>query len=93
VAQVENYEILIASPQAVRWVSSGHPLNVQSLGARPVEGGREADGTQLFIVQAPYKGGTHPGKTSEKLQGADITYGGDEKVSLCFCAPRLKMIY
>jgi len=78
--EVENHEILIANPQAVRWASAGHPLNVQSLGARPVEGGREADGTPLFIVQAPYKEGTHPGKTSEKLQGADITYGGKEKI-------------
>jgi len=79
--EVENYEILIADPNAVRWTDASHPFSIQALGgARPVEGGREADGTPLYIVQAPYKGGTHPGKTSEKLRGADITYGGDEKI-------------
>lgn len=79
--ETENYEILIANPQAVRWVDASHPFSVQNLGgARPVDGGREADGTPLYIVQAPYKGGVHPGKTSEKLKGADITYGGDEKI-------------
>ncbi|KAG8683114.1 hypothetical protein FRC08_014523, partial [Ceratobasidium sp. 394] len=77
--EVENYEVLIANPQAVRWAESSEKFNIQSLGARPVEGGYEADKTPLFIVQAPYKNGTHPGKTSEKLGNADITYGGNEK--------------
>ncbi|QRV96618.1 hypothetical protein RhiJN_24636 [Ceratobasidium sp. AG-Ba] len=78
--EVEQYEILIADPQRVRWAQASHPFNPQYLGATPVEGGREADGTPLYLVQAPYKDGTHPGKTSEKLQGADITYGGKEKI-------------
>jgi len=79
--EVEQYEILVANPQGVRWAPVSDKFNIQSLGgARPVEGGREADGTPLFIVQAPYKDGTHPGKTSESLQGADITYGGKEKI-------------
>ncbi|KAG9119559.1 hypothetical protein FRC07_005368, partial [Ceratobasidium sp. 392] len=79
--EVENYEILIANPQQVHWANASNKFNIQSLGgARPIEGGREADGTPLYVVQAPYKGGTHPGKTSEKLRGADITYGGDEKI-------------
>ncbi|KAG9086773.1 hypothetical protein FRC06_002880 [Ceratobasidium sp. 370] len=76
--ELENYEILVANPQAVRWVDTSH-FSAQSLGGTPVEGGREADGTPLYIVQAPYKDGVHPGKTSEKLGNADISYGGDEK--------------
>jgi hypothetical protein len=78
--KVENYEVLVASPQAVRWKEASGPVQAQLLGSRPVEGGREANGSPLFIAQAPYKDGTHPGKAGEHLQGADITYGGDEKV-------------
>ncbi|QRW24164.1 hypothetical protein RhiXN_10488 [Rhizoctonia solani] len=44
-----------------------------SIGPRQVNG-------PLYIVQAPYKEGTHPGKTGPHLQGADITYGGKEKI-------------
>ena len=78
--EVENYEILVANPQAVRWVDASSPFQAQFLSGRPVEGGREANGAPLFIAQAPYKNGTHPGKAGEHLRGADITYGGDEKI-------------
>ncbi|KAB5592849.1 hypothetical protein CTheo_3709 [Ceratobasidium theobromae] len=77
--EVENYEILVAKPHAVRWVDASGPVQAQFLG-RPVDGGREHDGSPLFIAQAPYKNGTHPGKAGGHLQGADITYGGDEKI-------------
>jgi len=76
--ELENYEVLLGDAQTIRWEDTSR-FSVQSLGGRPVEGGREADGTPLFIVQAPYKDGVHPGKTSEKLGNADITYGGHEK--------------
>ncbi|KAG8744445.1 hypothetical protein FRC10_010115 [Ceratobasidium sp. 414] len=77
--EVENYEVLLGNEQSVRWVDTSR-FSTESLGgARPIEGGREADGTPLYVVRAPYKGGVHPGKTSEKLGNADITYGGDEK--------------
>lgn len=78
--EIENYEILVANPQAVRWVQASSPFQAQFLSGRPVEGGREANGSPLFIAQAPYKNGTHPGKAGEHLRGADITYGGDEKI-------------
>lgn len=51
------------------WVNTHGKLNLASLGKRPVEGGRENDGTPLFVAKAPYKGAVHPGKASEKLDG------------------------
>jgi hypothetical protein len=74
-----KYEILIGDMNGLRWVQASGRLNVQSLGARPVEGGRENDGTPLYIAQAYHHDATHPGKASEKLDGAYIPYDGKEK--------------
>lgn len=60
--------------RGLRWVSAHGHLNVQSLGARPVEGGRESDGTPLYIAKAFHKGAEHPGKASEKLHGKFSSY-------------------
>ncbi|PFH52015.1 carbohydrate-binding module family 12 protein [Amanita thiersii Skay4041] len=76
---VDEYEILLGDMRGLRWVSFTGRLNLSNLGARPVEGGRENDGTPLFIVRAYYKEAVHPGKTSEKLDGAYIPWGGAEK--------------
>jgi len=77
--QVDNYEILLAEPNNVRWVPVKPPFTVQAISDKLVDGGREADGTPLFIAQAQYENGDHPGKTSEKLGVAHITFSGDEK--------------
>ena len=53
----------------LKWVPVSGRINVASLGYRPVEAGRENDGTPLYIVEAPHKDAVHPGKTSEKLDG------------------------
>lgn len=66
-SQFGTYEILLGNPNSVRWVDGHGRLNLQSLGARPVEGGYEANGTPLFIAQASIKGSIQPGKISEKL--------------------------
>ncbi|EKM54212.1 carbohydrate-binding module family 12 protein [Phanerochaete carnosa HHB-10118-sp] len=76
---VEQYELLVGNPNAVRWVEVHGQLKLDRLGARPVEGGHEADGTPLFIAQAHVENGIHPGKISEKLHKAFIPYGGSEK--------------
>ncbi|KAF8659218.1 hypothetical protein AX16_001879 [Volvariella volvacea WC 439] len=76
---VEEYEVLVGDINALRWVPVSGRLNVNNLGYRPVEGGRENDGTPLYIAQAPYNGAVHPGKASEKLDGAFIPYDGTEK--------------
>jgi hypothetical protein len=55
--------------RGLRWVDASGVLNVSGLGFKPVEGGREADGTPLYIAEAPHNGAVHPGKASEKLDG------------------------
>ncbi|KAF4598399.1 hypothetical protein EYR38_006801 [Pleurotus pulmonarius] len=76
---VGTYEILLGDMRGLVWVATHGKLNVASLGKRPVEGGRENDGTPLYVAKAPHKGAVHPGKASEKLDGAYIPYDGDEK--------------
>lgn len=55
--------------QGLHWVPSTGRLNLATLGYKPVEGGRENDGTLLYIAEALHKGVVHPGKASEKLDG------------------------
>ncbi|KAF5370685.1 hypothetical protein D9758_002081 [Tetrapyrgos nigripes] len=76
---LDTYEILIGDIRGLRWVDASGQLNVNALNARPVEGGRDKNGTPLYIVCAPHNGFVHPGKASEKLDGAYIPYDGHEK--------------
>ncbi|KAG7446459.1 carbohydrate-binding module family 12 protein [Guyanagaster necrorhizus] len=76
---LDTYEILIGDMRGLRWVDASGRLNVASLGASPVEGGHESDGTPLYIAEAPHKGAVHPGKASAKLDGAVIPYDNHEK--------------
>jgi len=44
-----------------------------------IEGGRDGDGSTLYIARAFYEGGVHPGKAGRGLRiGAVIGYGGKE---------------
>lgn len=74
-----TYEVLLGDPRAVRWVNFRGRLDLQELGARPVEAGREANGTPLYIAQGHHNNSIHPGKISEKLNSAFVPYGGTEK--------------
>jgi hypothetical protein len=78
--EVDEFEVLVGDMSHLRWVSTSGRLNVASLGYRPVEGGHEKNGTPVYIARAPHKEATQPGKVSEELDGAYITYGGKEKV-------------
>jgi hypothetical protein len=71
--ELDTYEVLLGDPSAVRWAAPGGP-------ERPVEGGREQDGTSLLIAQAFYKESTQVGKWSTQLKGACFPYGGKEKI-------------
>jgi len=77
---VDTYEILLGEISRLRWERVSGRIHSDSL--RPVEGGYENDGTKLFIIKAEFperSGVFHPGKTSAKLDGAYISYGGTEK--------------
>ncbi|KXN90187.1 hypothetical protein AN958_04677 [Leucoagaricus sp. SymC.cos] len=76
---VDKYEILLGDMRGLKWVPTSNHLNVDYLGARPVEGGYENDGTPLYVVRAHHKNAWHPGKASSKLEGAFIPYDGKEK--------------
>jgi hypothetical protein len=69
VFQVPTYEILVGDMRGLRWVDSHGRLNLSLLGYAPVEGGRDSDGSPLFVARAHYKDAVHPGKVSEKLNG------------------------
>jgi hypothetical protein len=59
---------------ALRWVPTSGKLNISSLGYRPVDGGRDTDGTTLYVVRAQHKGFYHPGKASERLKGTQCSF-------------------
>ncbi|CAE6439130.1 unnamed protein product [Rhizoctonia solani] len=77
--EIEFYEVLVANEHSVRWETATYPFIVRKYnGGTLVEGGNEHDGSPLFIARAFYWGGTHPGKTSSMLKGANITFAGKE---------------
>jgi len=76
---LDTYEVLLGDMRGLRWVPVSGRLNLRSLGAQPVEGGRENDGTALFVAKAQYNGVSHPGKAGGNLEGANIPYGGTEQ--------------
>jgi len=77
---IDKYEILVGDSRAVKWVTCAGNFKVESLRARPVEGGREPDGTPIYIAQAPYHGAVHPGKACEVYgDGCFIPYDDTEK--------------
>ena len=65
--------------RALRWVDWRGRVDLDALGARPVEGGREADGTPLFVAQAHHHNAIVPGKCSPKLSAAFVPYDNTEK--------------
>lgn len=88
---VKQYEVLVGDSRGVRWVPSSGTFSFEKLGARPVEGGHEDDGTPLVIARARAKEhsgilgiggggkeGLFPGKASPKLSGAYVTVGDKE---------------
>lgn len=80
VLQFDKYEILVGDSRAVKWVPCSGQFNLEALRARPVEGGREPDGTPIYIAQAPYRGAVHPGKACEIYgDGCFIPYDDSEK--------------
>jgi hypothetical protein len=59
-------------------VPFSYQLNVNELGAEPVEGGKEANGALLYVARVRYNGGLHPAKIGEHLPAAHLAYNGTE---------------
>ncbi|KAF9264198.1 carbohydrate-binding module family 12 protein [Marasmius fiardii PR-910] len=77
---LDKYEILVGDMRALRWAPLGGYFNSDALGrATPVEGGRDKDGSPLYVARAPHKGAVHPGKVGKHIDGCLIPYDGGEK--------------
>lgn len=77
--EISTYEILVGDNRAVAWYPTGGVLRVDQLGGkRLVEGGKENDGTPIYVAQVDYNG-LQPGKATTVLDGAYIAYGSEEK--------------
>jgi len=76
---ISSYEVLVGNSNAIRWVPTGGVLRIDQLGARPVEGGHENDGTPIYIASVDFHGSRHCGKATTKLDGAYIAYGDKEE--------------
>jgi hypothetical protein len=78
--QLETYEILVGNLNAVYWIDGSGTFDAESFKSqyKPVEGGHE-NNRALYIAQAPYNGGVHPGKIGDGYNGALIPYNGTEK--------------
>jgi len=62
----------------VQWLPYRSQLDVQQLGAKPVDGGREANGALLYIARVRYNNGVHTAKIGEHLPGAHLAFSGSE---------------
>lgn len=77
---LDTYEVLVGDQGATQWVEARSTLSVQTLSAKVVEGGREKDGSALYIAQASVNGGVHPGKAGTSISGASVSWGGSETI-------------
>ena len=77
--QLGKFEVLVGDKRAVRWVDYRGRIELDKLPGRPVEGGREADGSPLFIAQAHHNNAIVPGKCGPTLPAAFVPYANDEK--------------
>jgi len=62
------------------WVSS----TVFEDAAKGFVASKEADGSPVYIIRAPFEGGVTPGKFSPRRQEASISWGGRENTVLSF---------
>ncbi|KAH8994056.1 hypothetical protein EDB92DRAFT_1852498 [Lactarius akahatsu] len=62
VIELPTFEVLVADPKGVRWV----------------EGGKEANGTLLYVARVRYNEGLHPAKIGEHLPAAHLAFNGTE---------------
>eukprot|EP00842_Homolaphlyctis_polyrhiza_P002114 jgi/Hompol1/2903/HPOL_006262-RA len=75
--QVDVFEVLIGSPQSVRWMEASGIVN-PAMFSKLIEGGHENEGRATFIAQAQYSGGVHPAKAVPGSNGAYLSWGGRE---------------
>ena len=67
--------LIVKSQNTFEWIkiNSGNEIP-----ANAVVGGKDGDGSLLFVAHGNYEGNWHPGKTRKDWKGANIEYGGNE---------------
>uniref|UniRef100_A0A0W0F0R5 T6SS Phospholipase effector Tle1-like catalytic domain-containing protein n=1 Tax=Moniliophthora roreri TaxID=221103 RepID=A0A0W0F0R5_MONRR len=68
--EVESPEVVV--PPAIQWVQGQRRL----VPPNAIQGGKQSDGTLLYVARAPYQDGLHPGKTNDQIMS--ISYSGKE---------------
>ncbi|KAL8283941.1 hypothetical protein RQP46_005373 [Phenoliferia psychrophenolica] len=71
-----KYELLVGDESAIAWKPQNGALNLDGLNA--VDGGKDSDGTPLYVGLVDYEGGSFPGKASPNFSGCNFGYGGKE---------------
>jgi len=80
VIEFNKFEILIGDPRAVQWVRYSSRLDIQRLGAKPLDGGRRTNGSSIYIARVRYDNGVHTAKLGENNPGAHLGFNGTEVV-------------
>ncbi|KZT36595.1 hypothetical protein SISSUDRAFT_961284, partial [Sistotremastrum suecicum HHB10207 ss-3] len=79
---VSTFEILIGDSSYARWIdvtsTVSESLSQNRRPIYPIEAGREATGEPLFVAQAQYDMGWHPGKAALHDDHCCVGYGGGE---------------
>lgn len=73
-----RYDLLPFVPQQMEWVRTSHGRIPN--GRRAIEGGYEEHGGKLYHALGTVAGLKVPGKTGEHLDGANLSFGGEEHV-------------
>ncbi|KAK9695892.1 hypothetical protein K7432_012746 [Basidiobolus ranarum] len=75
-----DYYVLCGDGNQLRWVEHSGPAIAENF--TPLEGGREADGQELYITKTRFEGGEQVGKSGPHLEeGMVFGYGGKSKSS------------
>jgi len=78
VVELNKFEVLIGDSRGVQWVRFSGQLSIQQLRATPVEGGKEANGSLLYVARVEYNGGWHTAKVGEHLPAAQLAFHEEE---------------
>lgn len=69
--RLSRYEVYTGGGKWIDWQAGSVPTGA-------IRGGSEADGTPLYIIRAPFRGGLVPGKYNARYGKGYIPYGGRE---------------
>lgn len=72
-----SYDLLIATPDEVKWVDQDGPL-ASAEGLNPVDGGHDGQGHKLYVAHVAIDKAIVPGKAFDGCQGGQAAFAGKE---------------